>query len=303
MADLNDRARPEAHPPGVSLRDRIERTARRAWSTFYRAVTIFLRIDGAEWAGAFAFHAFLSLFPLMILLVALAALFIDRDRAVSVVIAYVEIHVPIGGPMQQGISGTIADVFAARRPAGVAAFLVLVWASLQSFTALISATNRAWGSAAWGWWRLPLKSLVLLGISVAVVFLSMGGPVLAKMLGNRLLPGDDAQSWVYGLGSVAIPALVVFLSLSLFYRLAPRRPTRFAEVWAAAFWATLLLVAAESLFVIYLKDFASLNAVYGAFGGIVALLLWIYLSGAIFVFGACLCAARAKLHVAANAGE
>ncbi len=65
--------------------------------------------------------------------------------------------------------------------------------------------------------------------------------------------------------------LVVFLGLSLFYRLAPRRPTRFAEVWAAALCATVLLRAGESLFVIYLKDFATLNAVYGAFGGFMAL--------------------------------
>jgi len=96
------------------------------------------------------------------------------------------------------------------------------------------------------------------------------------------------------LGNFFIPLLAVFLSLSLFYRLAPRRPTRFAEVWAAALCATALLQAAESLLVIYLKNFATLNAVYGAFGGIMALLLWIYLSGCIFIFGACLCAAQAE---------
>jgi Ca2+-transporting ATPase len=37
-----------------------------------------------------------------------------------------------------------------------------------------------------------------------------------------------------------------------------------------------------------------LNAVYGAFGSIMALLLWIYLSGCIFIFGACLCAAQSQ---------
>ena len=69
---------------------------------------------------------------------------------------------------------------------------------------------------------------------------------------------------------------------------------RVAEVWGAALCATALLQGAEGLFVIYLKDFATLNAVYGAFGGIMALLLWIYLSGCIFIFGACLCAAWAE---------
>jgi uncharacterized BrkB/YihY/UPF0761 family membrane protein len=51
----------------------------------------------------------------------------------------------------------------------------------------------------------------------------------------------------------------------------------------------------ESLFVIYLQDFATLNAVYGAFGGIIALLLWIYVSGSVFIYGACLCAGHAEI--------
>jgi uncharacterized BrkB/YihY/UPF0761 family membrane protein len=46
--------------------------------------------------------------------------------------------------------------------------------------------------------------------------------------------------------------------------------------------------------VIYLEDFATLNAVYGAFGRKLALLLWVYLSGCIFIFGACLCAGQAE---------
>jgi uncharacterized BrkB/YihY/UPF0761 family membrane protein len=52
--------------------------------------------------------------------------------------------------------------------------------------------------------------------------------------------------------------------------------------------------AAEALFVLYLENFATLNAVYGAFGAIMALLLWTHISGAIFVFGACVCAAQAE---------
>ena len=135
---------------------------------------------------------------------------------------------------------------------------------------------------------------MLLGITAGAALLGMAAPVLMRMAKGWLFPARDFRSWVYGQGSFFIPLLVVFFSLSLFYRLAPRRPTRFAEVWAAALCATILLRAVESLFVIYLKDFATLNAVYGAFGGIMALLLWIYLSGCVFIFGACLCAGQAE---------
>jgi Ca2+-transporting ATPase len=45
--------------------------------------------------------------------------------------------------------------------------------------------------------------------------------------------------------------------------------------------------------VLYLNHFSALTAMYGAFGGIIALMLWIYVSGMIFIFGACLCVAQA----------
>jgi YihY family inner membrane protein len=150
------------------------------------------------------------------------------------------------------------------------------------------------------WWRLPLKSLLVLGSTAGAVLLGMAVPVLMRMAEAWLIPGQNLRYWVYSPASLAVPLLVVFFSLSLFYRLAPRRPTRFAEVWTAALCATLLLRASESLFVIYLKDFATLNVVYGAFGGMMALLLWIYISGCVFIFGACLCAVIAGPRDALN---
>lgn len=254
-----------------------------------------MRIDGAQWAGAFAFNAFFSLFPLMILLVTIASPFVDRDRAGKEVIAYMESYVPISGAMQRHVFDTIAGVIQAREQAGAIALLILVWVTLQCFTTLICATNRAWGTAVFNWWRLPLKSLVLFGITAGAVLLGMAVPVLMRMAEGWLFPVRGFGSWVYGWGSFFIPLVVVFFGLSLFYRLAPRRRTRFAEVWAAALCATVLLRTGESLFVIYLKDFATLNAVYGAFGGIMALLLWIYVSGCVFIFGACLCAGQGEI--------
>jgi len=108
------------------------------------------------------------------------------------------------------------------------------------------------------------------------------------MAKDTLFSVNDVSSRVYAFVSYIILLIVVFLNLSLFYRLAPRRPTRFAEVWAASLCASLLLQAAESLFVIYLRDYATFNAVYGAFGGIMALLVWILLSGCILILGDCM---------------
>lgn len=278
----------------MNMPNRLKQRTRRIWELLKFAVKKFLLIDGAHWAGAFAFNAFFSLFPLIVLFVTMASVFIDREQAGKEVIAYLERFVPISGEMQSYIFNTIAGVIKARGQAGAVSLLILVWVVLQAFNTLISATNRAWGVRAHNSWRVPLKSLALLCILVGAVLLGMVVPVLMKMANVWLFPANDLRSWVGALGSFVIPLLVVFLSLTLFYKLAPRRPTRFAEVWATALCVTVLLYVADNLFVIYLKNFAILNALYGTFGGIMAMLLWIYLSGCIFIFGACLCAAQAE---------
>src|SRR5689334_9886068 len=76
---------------------RVEQEFRLVWAVLCLGLKKFSRIDGAQWAGAFAFNAFFSLFPLMVLLVTIASIFVDRDRAGKEVIAYIETYVPISG--------------------------------------------------------------------------------------------------------------------------------------------------------------------------------------------------------------
>lgn len=280
---------------GDKAEGRFRHGIRRIGAIVGLAANRFQEIDGAQWAGAFAFNAFFSLFPLMILLVTIVSTFVDRTIAAEEVIAYIEMYVPISGEMQDYIFNAISGVIISRDKASTLASLVLLWTAIQCFTTLIVATNRAWGTEVYNWWRLPLKSLALLGTTAGAVLLGMAVPVLIRITRGWLFPLHDFRSWVYDLGSFLIPSVVVFFSLCLFYRFTPSRPTRFGEVWPAALCATVFLRAGESLFIIYLKDYATLNAVYGAFGGIMALLLWIYLSGCVFIAGACLCAGQAEI--------
>jgi YihY family inner membrane protein len=268
--------------------------ARRAWAVIFLAVKRFLQIDGSHWAEAFAFHAFFSLFPLITLFVTLASFFVDRQSAGLAIVTYIEGYVPLDGEMQVRIFEALAGVIQAREQAGLVALLVLVWTALRCFKTLVRVTNRAWGDEAFTWWRLPLRSLTLLGVTAGAVLLGMTAPALASVGRAWLFPANEFGAWVYALWGFFVPLLVLFFSLTLFYRLAPRRTTRFAEVWIAAACVTVILQMSQGLFSIYLKHFATLNAVYGVFGGIMALLLWIYLSGCGFIFGACLCAAQAE---------
>ncbi len=267
---------------------------RRAWSTTRLAGARFFKVDGLEWAAAFSFNAFFSLFPLMILLVTITSAFVDARQAGEAALGYLGSYVPISGELRKQVFEVIQGVIEGRAQASALALVMLVWTALQCFTTLIAVTNAAWGHPPHKWWTLPLKSLTVLSLLAVVTLLAMGFPPLGKLIADAL-PSSDFGSWSYEVAVALLPPLMTFLTLTFFYGHAPEKKVPWRRVWLPAACATGLLFVAQALFVVYVGRFASLNALYGAFGGVMALMLWIWISGCIFIFGACLCAARDEL--------
>lgn len=276
------------------MRKGIEERGRGCWAAVRAAWLRFLAIDGGQRAAAFAYSAFFAIFPVILLTVATASFFMPREDAAGVVLSYIGNFFPSAGDAQEHIFQAVSRVVRARGQAGALALLMLVWASGQFFTTILQAANRAWGTGGGKWWKMPLKSLALLAVITLSVLVGVGLPMLAKLAAAMthstvLLPAAHRLALFF------VPWLAVFASLTFFYKLAPHRRTRYSEVWPSALCATMLLYMAQALFVFYLRHFAGLNAVYGAFAGLMAVLLWIYVSGVIFVFCACLGAVQAEV--------
>jgi YihY family inner membrane protein len=266
----------------------------RAWHTSVAALRRFTEIDGTARGAAFAYYAFFSLFPLIVLFVAVGSLFVDRQVAVETVIGYAEKYVPLESTMKRTVFDTITGVVETRGRVGVIASIVLLWASLRFFRALVRGTNRAWSAEMHNWWQMPLKSLQLLAVLGSALLLGLIVPAGAKLVQQWLPAWHGLVNGAVNATIAIVPTLILFYGLALFYRLAPRRPTRFSEVWPAALGATLLLRLVEALFLLYLHNFGKFNVVYGTFAGVMALLMWIYLSGCIVVFGACVSAVQVE---------
>jgi len=160
------------------------------------------RINGEQCAASFAYYAFFSLFPLILLLVVVGTFFIpDRLLAAHRVVEGVEQFVPL-------------------QPDGKAILVLTVDNTLNN-----------------GW-----------------------------------------RAGIFG-----------FLAL-MFYKFAPRRSPPFAHVWMSALIGALLLELGQICFGWYLATFSNFNAIYGVFGTIMGLLLWIYFSGVIMLFCGCVAA-------------
>src|SRR5206468_2008791 len=99
----------------------------------------------------------------------------------------------------------------------------------------------------------------------------------------------------FSMAAMLVPSLVLFYGLCLFYMFVPRRKTLFSEVFVAALISTTLLQVCRHLFERYVYQFGNFNALYGTLAVIVVLLMWIYFSGMIIIYGGCLCAAQSEV--------
>ena len=279
-------------------RERLAGTASALWRSFKTANNLFSDINGTVWAASFSYYAFFALVPMIVLLVTLAtdvaARFVGEHDAQKMAFQYIVANIPLGVQGQELVSSTIHGVLDSRGKIGLVALVGLLWSSLGFFQSLVSSVNQAFRQQPLNWWKLPLRSLMMLGVLVSALFLGNVLPLILKTVQGYL---TFSRVWVPLLFSVAgylVSALVLFYGFVLFYKLAPRRAVgiTFKGVWLPALLVTTLLQIAQQLFVWYSTRFADFNAVYGAFGGVIALMLWTYLSGVIVVFGGCLCAAR-----------
>jgi membrane protein len=296
-----------AHRAGLALRASarvswaaLRRAPSRSWAVLWRAVVKFDETDGEQRAASFAYYAFFALFPLTVLLITVFTNFLGSElEARPKITAAVSNFLPDENASKQIIK-TIDGVVKSRGKAGFIAFCVLAWSALRFFQALVRGVNRAWGTKEFSWWRLPIKNLFMTGILASALLLGIVVPtVLYQIEQHSVEVGLNRYfvTEVFDVLQMLVPPLVLFYGFSMFYKFAPERKTAFAEVWRAALFVTIGLNVLKQGFVIYTGHIGNFNALYGTLGSIVAILLWIYLSGSLIILGGCLCAARYEINM------
>jgi YihY family inner membrane protein len=258
------------------------------------------QIDGEQCAASFAYYAFFSLFPLILLLVVVGTFFVpDRLQAARQVVQQVQEYVPLQAKDKAVLVDTVDRAIQNGWRAGILGVLALVWSGLRFFQALVIGVNRAWGFKDYNWWKLPLKNLFMIGILISALMLGLVAPLLFNRLKTVFYLDLNL---VVGMLPIILPPAILFYGLLMFYKFAPRRSARFGQVWLAALLATLFLELGQNVFVWYLGAFTSFDALYGVFGTIMGLLLWIYFSGVILLLGGCIAATIHSPRHAENAG-
>jgi membrane protein len=256
-----------------------------------RAYHGFLRHRGIDSAAALAFFAALALFPASLALVSAFALIDNKAHApadILRVLAGIAPHdtiVAIRGPLTQLLSIPSAGY-------ALATGLVLtLWTLSGYLTAFGRAINTAYEVQEGRRW-LPLRATMLV---VAIGLFVAGAIVVVLVSGTPSVAGTVVKSlgypqWIAGLWDIAKWPVLVVVAVGvvgvLFYYPPNVRHLRIRWVTGGALLTIVVWTLATIGFAIYVLNLSHYNRVYGWLGGAIVLLLWLYLSSLVVVFGA-----------------
>jgi membrane protein len=239
--------------------------------------------------AALAFYTAFSLSPLLIIVVAVAGLIFGPDAARG------QLAEQVSGMVGEQGGKFVQDILAnANEPAsGIGAmlfsFALLLFTASGVFVELQDALNNIWGVAPKpdrGLWGIVHDRLLSFGMVLVVGFLLLVSLVVSA--------GLSALSKLAGLGDVGLTAgtvnfvvscAVVTVLFAFFYKVLPDAKIAWSDVWVGAAVTSVLFTVGKALIGLYLGR-ATIGSAYGAAGSLAVLLLWVYYSGQILLFGA-----------------
>jgi membrane protein len=258
---------------------------RRSLDFLVRCFRTFGDADTSLRCAGTAFFAFLSLFPAVTTVVLVFGLFADRaDLAATIDAFRYVLPAQVLDVLREQMTMLIAQPAATLGIGLVIAVALALWSGSRGVNALVYAMSRVRREPER---RTFIKAaLVSIGLSVGgAVFLVIALAVIAGL--PALFPWPSREEWLLLL--IRWPALLVLTTLALMalYRWGPdRHPRQLRHIWPGAVFASLLWIFAGALFSIYAENFANYQASFGSVTAAIVMLLWLYNSAQIFVFGA-----------------
>jgi membrane protein len=249
--------------------------------TCYRAAIGFSEHEGFMAAAAIAYYAFLSIFPLSILLLAITRRLLQPDEAVARYLALLNYYLPGATDFLQINYAPLQGHLTILR---ITALLTLAWSGSGIFAVTGRLLDRAWHIKQTG--RLlvqrRLMALPMAVTALLLIALLLVGSTVVHLL-NRFEFLDDI-SWLTQAVSLAAILVLNTLLFALAYWSLPSAQVNWREVLPGSILASILWEGAKIGFTTYLSHLRWFDVIYGSVTAVVAFFLWAYLSGCIVLF-------------------
>lgn len=254
---------------------------KRVWSEFSTD-------EVADRAAALAYYFLFALFPALLFLTALLGLLPIPDL-MDRLMGYVAQAMP--GDAASIIQKTLNEIVAGAG-GGLLSIGVLgaLWAGSNGMSSIMSALNVAYDvKETRPWWKTKLLAIGLtLGFSVFILsalILVAFGPKIGETVAGAVGLGA-VFTFVWNIVSIPVIMVLVAIGIGLVYYLAPNVEQHWRWVTPGSAVALVLWLVASFALRFYVTNFANYNATYGSIGGVILLMLWLYLSGMALLLGA-----------------
>jgi membrane protein len=250
-----------------------------------RVWTRFQEDDVLGEAAKVGFFAFMSLPPAILVIFALTGFF-GGEGAATWLTENLQRALPEDA--EALIDGFVTQVVHQQAPGPFSIGLVLaLWAASAVFVSLAYALNRMYDTEETRSW-IKLRAITL-GVMLACVILLLGGAAMLiagpAIAGALDLGGAADLAWAILQWPLAF--LLVVAAFWIIYYVLPDRDQSVAKLvlLKSSAIAALLWVLATAGFRLYIANFGAYDETYGVLGGVIILLLWLYLTGIVILIG------------------
>jgi membrane protein len=239
--------------------------------------------DATQRAAGVAYYAILSIFPLVLGLIAIFGFFLPSVNLQDELLKFVGNNIPGATDI---LRQNIVSIVKLRGPMGVLSIGLLFWGASAMFSAINLAINRAWDIRQYRPFFLRKASELGMVFGTGILFfLSLGSSAAISIL-RGVFDFPASKLIIVDLGSRLVAFLLILVVFLLLYKLIPNTKTYWRYVWPGALLASILFEIARTLFVFYLGHYANYQLIYGSIASIIVLLIWIYYSAFIMILGA-----------------
>ena len=261
------------------------------FATLKRTFTEFSEDNMTDWAAALTYYGLLSLFPAVIALVSIIGLVGDPQSTTKTLTQVVSQLGPSSAA--KTFSGPIQSITSHKSAAGilfVVGLATALWSASSYVGAFMRAANVIYETPEGRpFWKLrPLQILVtlvmILLLAAVLLGLVLTGPVV-KAVAGPLGIGSTAQT-IWNIAKWPIMFLVVVVMFSVLFHAAPNvKVPGMRWVSAGALFAIVVWIVASALFAFYVANFGSYDKTYGTLGGVVGLLVWMWITNCALLLG------------------
>ena len=257
-----------------------------------RTVSEFREDNMTDWAAALTYYGLLSIFPALIAFVSIVGLVADPKETTRTL---TEIVTDIGPEASaETFSGPIESLTSHRKAAGillVAGFLTAIYSASGYIGAYTRAMNVIYETPEGRpFWKLkPLQIgialAMVIGLMLIALSIALTGPVVEAVAGAVGI--GDFPLAIWNIAKWPVVAGFFTLLLAFLNYTTPNAKLRgFRWVTPGSLFALVIWIAASALFALYVANFGSYDKTYGTLGGIVSLLVWIWITNVAILLGA-----------------